>query len=276
MEDLHQLHEAHMSQLDPTDLVTYLLDCVPFLKTNDLSGWKARYQSHSPETTTIEPTTTCPTCHTNGHLVTDHARGSVVCSTCGTVVDATGLGSDVAHMSVDRIVNGMRHVVHRYSRQVYFRSFLASIQGITKPTNVTTVLKSLRATIGGNVNVDAVIVALRKLKLSTQYRRHATTLTRMLDPTIETVVINDKQLHHLLTMFHAVERYWDGRFKRSLKCRKSFFSYPYLLYQFAYHLQYPSLTQKRFLLKDSKLRQFQHYMYRQICNVYNWTCDIDC
>ena len=267
-----------MTQLDPTDLVTYLLDCVPFLKTNDLTGWKLRFQPLSHAKTSIKPSPqlTCPHCHNQSSLVRDCAAGTVVCSTCGIVVDATGLGSDIAHMSVDRITHGIRHVVHRYSRQVYFRSFLASIQGHTKPTRMSSVLHDLRATIDGDVSVSAVCAALRKLRISTQYRRHATTLAKKLNPDVPVVTITDIQMHSLLAMFEKVERYWDIRFKHSLKQRKSFFSYPYLLYQFSYHLGYTELILARFLLKDVKLRKFQHYMYRQMCNVFEWACDIDC
>ena len=272
--ELHDLHEEYMNKLDSTTLVNYLLDCVPFLKTNDLDGWKRRFQNTSPEKTSTEPRQVCLQCNTNDYLVHDRVQDTVVCSTCGTVVDAMCLGTDVAHMSVDRIETGTRHVVHRYSRLVYFKSFLASLQAKTKPVNTETLLVNLRATIDGPISVDAVYVALRKLKKSTQYRRHAVTLAKMLNPELHVIEITDEQLCHLLTMFEYVERYWDRQFKHSLKQRKSFFSYPYILYQFAYHLNYTHLIQYRFLLKDYKLRHFQHYMYRQICNIFKWKCDI--
>ena len=265
-----------MTQLDATSLVTYLLDCMPFLRDNDLTGWKQQYQPTSPATsTTAVSKKTCHQCQ-NNYLIHDRVEDTVVCTTCGTVVDATGLGTDIAHMSVDRITHGTRHVVHRYSRLVYFKSFLASIQGNTRPTNVSAMLRDLRATIDGPVSVRAVCDALRKLRKSTQYRRHATTLALKLDPTLSVPTISDHQLAALITMFHKVERYWDVRFKHSLKRRKSFISYPYLLYQFSFHLGYHDLTQSRFLLKDIRLRQFQHYMYRQLCHVFNWRCDTDC
>lgn len=291
---LHRLHQEHTKSLSQEDLMNYLLDAQNYLKTEDLDGWMKNF---APTLCPTEPNhillpppkrakrsdyaavykkmAPCDACKQEC-VIDDVAEGNAVCTACGTIQNMYALGETHAHMSVDRMKNGHRHVVHRYSRVVYFKSFLDSIQGLTEPQVTQQVLNDLRRLLDGveNIGPHDVVKALRTLKISDRYRRHKYTLAEKLNPSYTPVKILGAHYIKLLQCFLRIELVWNMYIKKSLKKRKAFLSYPYVFYQLCFHLNITHYTGKHHLLKDLRLLDHQHHLYRQVAVYCKLSCDL--
>lgn len=291
---LHRLHQEHTKNLSQEELMNYLLDAQNYLKTEDLDGWMKNFAPISSRTepshvhyppqkrakrsdyaAVIKMMAPCNACKQEC-VIDDVAEGNAVCTACGTIQDMYALGVDCAHMSVDRMKNGHRHVVHRYSRVVYFKSFLDSIQGLTEPQVTQQVLDDLRLLLNGNENIGPhdVVKALRTLKISDRYRRHKYTLTEKLNTSYTPIKIQGPDYIKLLQCFLRIELAWNMHVKKSLKKRKAFLSYPYVFYQLCFHLNITHYTGKHHLLKDTRLLSHQHHLYRQVAAYCKLSCDL--
>lgn len=286
---LHNLHSRYMESMTEEAMVVYLLEAQIYLIQDDLDGWKKRF---APTTPTAEPPTKRMKCsnvqviinmqnHICKHckqqtLIDDVREGSVVCTTCSIVQDTYALGMTDAHMSVDRMKNNYRYVVHRYSRIVYFRSFMDSLQGSSKPTLHKDMLRDMRRILDGvdYITPKDVRFALRKMNKSAQYRRHTNRLTILLNPAYKPLYIEPKHVAQFLHAFIRIELAWNQGFKQSLRKRKAFMSYPYIFYQLCFHFNTPQYTGPHHLLKDTGLLNKQHYMYRQLANKCKLKCDL--
>jgi len=187
------------------------------------------------------------------------------------------VGNSGVHISVDRLQNGQRHHVHRYSRVVYFKSYIMSIQGRTEPSITNEVLNDLRATLNGarSISPKTVSKALLTLNIANRYRRHRYTITHILNPNYPKLTINDYHTVDILKLFRRIEIYWDTEFKKTLRKRKAFLSYPYIFFQICQHLNFKQYTGPHHLLKDVNLLKQQHHLYMQIADKLKLICDVN-
>jgi hypothetical protein len=275
------LHDELLNKLvsnhgvESEEVNNYLMDSMPYLATSDLSGWKERFAPEAPRPVkrrrcspnekiwTKRPP--CVECKSD-EIIEDVTEGSVVCTACGTIQGIL-LGTGPANTSVARLQQVGRHVVHRYSRVVYFRSFLASIQGETKPKIGEQELANLRRlTSGPSCTPETVSRALKKLKLGSKYRRHRYSLAVTLsDGHFKPLLLPGDTMSVMLTLFRRVEWYWMFGGKKVVKKRRVFLSYPYVYYQLCYHLNLMQLTGPWHLLQSKALQSKQHEIYAHVC-----------
>lgn len=287
-EELSLLHDAYTELLEGKELEEYLLDCQTYLLQSDVVGWKKRFGIQETEIVTPPPApkrrkmcpntvlwTPHPACVGCGskEVVEDVREATVVCTMCG-MIQSTLIGTLPVIMSADHLARASRHVVHRYSRIVYFRSFILSMVGMTDPQITPSILDSLRRTIVGSVSKESVIKALRQLGLLVKYRRHAVSLAAILDRDFKPVVVPGDVFIQLLRLFRRVEYYWenDGH-KRRFRERRVFYSYPYVYYQLCYHIGRMDLTGTHHLLKSRKLLSRLHASYQHLADDAGLVCD---
>jgi hypothetical protein len=292
MDDLTLLHDGYLMKLPLEEQMIYLLDCQDFLKEDDVSGWKRRYApAQSTESSLLEPVqkrrrmspdavlwTPHPPCSRckSLEILEDTWGGSVVCTACGLVQMKQIVGMSVANMSHEQLKNGNRKIVHRYSRVAYFRSFLLGLQGKTYPVISEQELNSLRVTCGGgNVDDETVKQGLKRLKLSTRFRRHRYTLAQMLNPSFKPVQLDASQFFYFLKLFRMIECQWQFGMKKKLHGRRVFFSYPYVFYQLCFHLNLMHLSGPHHLLHDQKLLNKLHYAYGCCAKKVQLSCVLD-
>lgn len=282
--ELNRLHELKLDTIHGDDAMTYLLDCQTFLMMDDLAGWKRKYQVDAspcvvppPKRRRMSPNAVpgnefvwddCVQCKSN-EIVNDVDEGRVVCTRCGLIQSMSGLGMGPAHMSVSRLRDGYRHVVHRYSRVVYFRSILNSIQGLTNPILPAEDESAMRRIIDGQnltrVRPQHVKACLKQLKKSTRYRRHIQSLTFLLSGGVyKPVVIQSVVMLELLRLFRRIEVFWDHGEKQKNKKRRVFPSYQYIYWQLCHKLKLRFLTSDDFLLKNRRLMSITHDMYTRV------------
>lgn len=254
-------------------LLTYLMDSVPFIKTKDLHGWKERFQpipenktnpkrlKMSPNVIFHEPLPKCIECLSE-KVIEDVQQGQIVCVSCGLIQSRVVSTEAHAHCSMDALKNRSRVYIHRYSRISYFWTVTRLMQGETSPVISDADLSLLRVGIDGNVTAAKVNQRLRELGLAKKYRRHRWSLSRMLGGEVEFVWKPDVVLK-MLKMFRRVEYYWRFCKKHLSITGKTFFSYPTLIFNF---LQYLGESPPEcLLLKNPTLRTKQENMYFMLC-----------
>lgn len=278
-ETLETLHDEMCKSLSSERLLDYLMDSVPYLKTRDLSGWKARFipTDHppqppakrlrmSPNAVIHVPLPACTECGATD-VIDDTRNGTTVCTVCGLIQSQGVCTGDIAHCSFDRMRSMTRVYTHHYSRVVHFRAVVSQLTGQSRPVISDDTLSDLRANLGGGpVNTDNVIKAIRILGLNRKYRRHAMSISCILGGEEK----DDEEIpadiyYAMLKMFIRVE--YQFNHKRNVVCpnRKVFFSYKFLLYQFLHQLGAGRWAKIDYLLKGPVLLAKQQEMYRLIC-----------
>lgn len=272
--------------------MNYLMSCQSFLKERDVNGWIENFapdlmikteepprkkRRGCPNVVLWKDHDPCIRCNST-EIIDDVKEGSVVCTACGTIQFLQSLTMDPAHMTVDQLKNGNRLVVHRYSRVVYFRSFLCGIQGETKPQLKNGELDALRLILAGerNVTPECVLKALKALKICTRLRRHLQSLTVTLSNNAhQPVKIPPPTMREMMKLFRRVEWFWEqGMMKMHCPERKVFLSYPYIFYQLCVHLKVRHLTDKKHLLQSRALQAKLHKVYGRIAKKANLDCDL--
>ena len=288
-EILSGLHDQYMETLDGEEMMSYLLDCQEFLKNGDVVGWKRVYGQNqqvaveppkakrrrmSPGAYIWTPHPPCIGCGSS-EVVEDAQEATVVCTMCG-IVQRTLIGTVPVLTSADRLAEVSPVVVHRYSRIIYFRSFLMGMMGMTEPEISAVNLDSLRRTIVGDASKKSVLVALKKLGWLVKYRRHAVSLAYTLNPSVSPLVIEGDVFIEMLRLFRRVEFFWetDGH-KKSFVGRRVFYSYPYVYYQLCYHMNRMDLTGPHHLLCSAKLLKKLNDSYSILAKVANLRCDAE-
>lgn len=294
MSCLETLHNAYLERLPDSEKMEYLLNCVTFLKEGDVTGWKRKYQADvSPESNSIKdpalirkrrrmspdvvlwkPVDPCTECG-SVEVVEDTEQGRTVCTSCGMIQAIQLLGTASLNMTFDQLKNGPTKKIHYYSRVVYFRSILMGMQALTKPKITKEELHALRVACDGSncITVDVVTKALRKLKLSSRFRRHKFTLTNMLNPDYKPVIIKGVHFMEMLKYFTRIEFNYMYM-KDCMGNRKSFFSYYYIFYQICYHMDVMHYTGPQHLLNDHRLLQKLHNAYKPIAIASNMDYDV--
>jgi hypothetical protein len=282
-------------KISPMDLMDYLMDCQDYIKSDDLTGWQTKFDPESlkrcatslqsvkpkrrrmsPNAVLLEPERKCKNCNATA-IIDDVTQGSSVCTACGMIQYSQLFTAEPVPYAAGagHTLTAERYHVHRYSRVVYFRSFLQSLSGLTTPKITDSELASLRATLVGPVTVEKVQKALIVTKL-TRLRRHKYRLAEMCsNGAFKAAQIESDMFLRLLKLFRIVEVYWEER-KMKLHCptRKVFLSYSYLFYQFCHHLGCPQYTGTHHLLKGKKLQQLQHKVYGRIAKKAKLKCDL--
>ena len=311
------LHEQYAANLTGDTLLEYLLDATPYLSTDDLAGWilqfrktnsstssnsnsiptpsttlthtisptqpgaspngepRKKRRKMSPNTVVWTPLAACKECHSD-EVIEDSTAGCVVCTMCG-LVQSPLLQNGIGNMDLNN-PRCTPHKVHHYSRIVYFRSFLMSIQAETAPQIPPLVLEALRLEAGGsaeNITKASLLKAMRRRNLCNNYRRHTLsllhTLTKKAAP--ETIKLEHAHFTQLLRHFRAIESAWDQNVTNK-RGRKVFLSYSYVFYQLCYHLDIMQYTGKHHLLKSRVLLARIHDLYHPLASFAGYKADI--
>lgn len=278
-ETLTILHDEKCKQMPSDELIDYLIDSVPYLKTNDVSGWKKRFapeisvpvpakrRRQSPCAAIFTPLDPCVECKANT-VFDDTRNGQFVCLTCGLIQSQVAFTADSAHCSYQRMRDMDCVYIHRYSRVVHFRAVISQITGQSNPEIDTETVTRIKEIIGDRVvDCKAVALALNELGLSRKYRRHATSISIMLGGREKDEDEIPADVYYpMIKMFLRVESSFNRKRKRVCPNRKVFFSYKFLLYQFLCQLGASRWAKKEYLLKGPSLLENQRRMYRDICD----------
>lgn len=282
---LAELHSRHVASLPFDDQIEYLLAVQEYIKSDDVEGWKRKFAPEKevvkevkkrrmgPNLSLFMKNPACISCHSE-EVIDDVKQGNVVCTECG-LIQCVLLSNDSSVLTHDELKTRQRDYVHRYSRVVYFRSFLMSLIGETNPVIDDTTLGLLRLFVGPppEVTPERVAVALKKMRLSTKYRRHKEYLASLLSGGVyKPLVIEMDVFKRLLHLFRWVEFYYVPIKRVSDPGRRVFFSYPYVYYQLCFHLGLSHLTGPRHLLHCKKRQQMQHKTYGRVAK----KCDLKC
>ena len=289
-EELSRLHDLHIAGMGMEEMLSYLFECQEMLKIGDLESWKRKYapgppppppkrRRMSPSEVLWKPRDPCIDCGSS-EIVEDAREGNVVCIMCG-MIQSSLVGTSIAPMYAGHLARFSPIVVHRYSRIVYFRSFILSMLGATDPEISDDHLESLRRTIVGGASKKNVHCALKTLGLLTKYRRHIPSLAWRLSieatPSgpFSPLVLKPSVFFELLRLFRRVEYYWDiGGHKKAFKKRCVFYSYPYVFYQLCHHMGVPELSGPHHLLKSRKLLQRLHASFGPLAASAGLNCDV--
>ena len=254
--------------------MTYLLDAMEFLKTEDLKGWKELFDPPHTDVCSVQkrlrqspaaaPFTPFPLCEGCGSdaIIDDVPLGQHVCTHCGLILRQGVFTGDIVHCSMDQLMNGTRVYIHRYSRVVHFKTTIRFMEGNSSPQIDDETVSRMQAELVGPVTVEKVSRVLRKLGLARKYRRHRWKIANLLGmpnfPELDSTVYYD-----MLKMFRRFEFYWNFHHNTIAPGRRVFLSYCFLFYQFAHALGHPEVTGPHHLLKNAKLSKFQFDSYRR-------------
>jgi len=208
----------------------HLLDAMPFMRTEDLSGYKKHFLPDAPSSKPVKrrrgspgqclapsslpdcanPAGTCG----SGTLMEDVNEGSVVCLACGLIQSlsilesASMFASPSFHSGVSSIV------VHHYSRIVHWVENIASLQGETKPkmtmeqeVALDTFCRNEESRIGGGVFL--IREALRRDVIPYRFLRHANTIAFARWPTkVKLPSLSAKDVRAVLLQLRRYEDAW--------------------------------------------------------------------
>lgn len=243
-ETLERLITTHSQNLSSTELCDFLLNSFQFAKDNDVDGWKTRFQppppppqprvkrqKQSPALAPYLPQPLCKGCKSE-NVIDDVPNGQIVCTACGLIQQLGVCTADIAHCSLAMMKETARVNIHHYSRVVYFMSVVRLLQGESTPLLGEEDLSRMRAEVAGKLlTVEAVNVALRKLGLARQFRKHRWTLLKMLGGFCP-YKWDGRLVLDMAKQFRQVEFHWLRKRKRLMPKRVFFFSYPFLLHRF--------------------------------------------
>jgi hypothetical protein len=282
-ETLAVLHQEKCSAMEgSTELLIYLMNCVPYLRTGDLDGWKREFDPQedivihqkrlrqSPSAAPILPMDKCKGCGSDD-VIDDVRQGQWVCIACGLIQQLGVCTADSAHSSYDRLTNTARVYIHRYSRIIHFKAVISQLTGTSRPQLPADVKSRMQAALAGqDITVKTVVCMLRKEKLNRRYRRHAVSIAGILRDDIDSSEIDATVFYKMMKLFRRVEFFFDKHRRRICPKRKVFFSYKFILYQFSKELGYPVTDD--YLLKSPALLQYQQYMYRELTQYTTLKC----
>lgn len=273
-EILTRLHNEKLKKTE--DVVEYLLNAMEFLKTGDLDGWKKMFVIKEPEqkrpvkrlrqsptTAAFSPMKICKGCQAD-EVIDDVVQGQYVCIQCGLIQQLGVFMGDIVHCSMDRLKNGSRVHIHRYSRVVHFRSIIRLMQGDSNPDITEEELSRMQAELGGKncISVEDVTRLLLKLGWSRKYRRHRYRLAYVLGK-VDLPVFDGTVIMTMLKKFRILEYHWDRHHDEISPGRLVFFSYRFVFYQFCHMMGYPQYTGRHHLLKNERLSRFQFDSYHR-------------
>lgn len=273
---LNELHANYEQTLkdSPDNLINYLLNSMEFLKTGDVQGWKDKFQptlGAAQVESTTKTQTTCLSCRSTD-FAEDVVQNVVVCRNCGLVSEHTLLKSDFAHCSISRARHIQRTYKHIYKRIVHFKTFVQHLAGNFKCPMTSEEENDLRHILNGHpITPNAVVVALKKLKLNKKLRKHKYQIARKLGG-YKLMLFNDALTwHHMLKMFIRLEGVWRYHGKRIAPGRKIFLSYPFIFYQFCHLMNKREWLQDVQLLKNKKALTLQYAYWDEVCKITGWT-----
>jgi hypothetical protein len=278
-ETLSILHERMCHKLQPNELLTYLMDSVPYIKTGDMTGWKKMFEPviepipvkpkrlrQSPAAFIYTPLDPCVECG-SVDVLDDTPNGQWVCMSCGLIQQLGVCTGDIAHCSYDRIKNGNRVYIHRYSRVVHFRAVISQLTGNSNPLIDEETRSRMQAELDGkNIGVHTIGNMIRSLGISRRYQRHTASIVRIFggaEPP-EGEIPADVYMK-MMKMFMRTEYVFNFKRKELCPGRKAFFSYKFLLYQFLCELGAYEWAHNRYLLKCRHLLNKQMTIYEAIC-----------
>lgn len=277
---LMSLHEEMCTTMEGEDLMTYLLSSVSYLKNMDLDGWRREFKPTplvikpvkrrriGPNTVLSGPERKCLGCPAERSMIDDVQQGCVVCTACGLIQDICALDTGSAHMSMNTLMTATRHVVHRYSRVVYFRGLVMSFQGETNPMIPKQVLDDMRLTFDGKNCTPTLVRQLIKMnKWPARYLYHVEYLTSWASRgKYKPPYFDQDILMKMYGVFRRLEFAWDKNVKKRTT-RSVFPGYKFIFYQLCHHFGHPEWTGKKHLLKSPLLLQRLCVLYEELSNL---------
>lgn len=252
------------------ELFSYLMDCQQYLRNQDLDGWMKTFQPkvvvkvvekkarRCPSTAVPTPLPNCRSCQ-GEFVIEDTTAGQYVCVMCGLIQSRVVSMDAAVYCSMDRLKNGQRVYIHRYSKIAYFWTVTRFLQGESTPNITKETLSRLQAEIDGTVTIEKINKALRKLNISRKYRRHRWSLLRTLGGGRCYEWPADVVLY-MLKRFRRIEYYWKYFKSELFENRSTFFSYPGLIYEFLKELGMDA--PESLLLKSKVLRSKQRRAFK--------------
>lgn len=272
MDELVALHEEHLDSIKDCEVDDYLLDCQEFIASGDVEGWRVRFIDSlippppvkrtrgAPSRLLLYEPVKCVECQSM-EVIEDVKQGQIVCTDCGLIQSMCILVPTYYDQERSTPIK-----VHRYSRIVYFKSVLNSLRGETKPQMTKPEIDLLLKHLTTPITPDSVSVALKACGL-VKLRRHRTSIASVFGR-YQPLIVDAALYPEILRMFRRVE----VEYKLTPK-RRIFLSYPYLIYQFLYHLgAQPPTT---LLLKCRHLLLRQHKLYGPIAKKLAFTSHLD-
>lgn len=282
-ETLTVMHDRMCREMEASGkLCDYLMDAAEYLKTEDKTGWMARFQPTptpitpppkrrriSPNTVIHTPLPLCLQCKSD-KVIEDVREGTYVCVACGLIQSRVVSMEAHAHCSWDALKNHQRVYIHRYSKIVYFGTVVRLLQGDSSPEITQGELSRLRVGVAGELTIDNLSRQLRLLGMSKKYRRHRWALLLKLGGVAIYKWDAETQLL-MMKMFRKVEYYWRYYRKTVFSHRVTFFSYTTLVYYFLTHLKLQPKPLPSLLLKSLTLREKQRLAYNRMCEYTDFT-----
>lgn len=256
-EALEKLESPNVALLDKVHFPDLVVSTVPPLKKRKRgSQWTA-----APEISRE-----CQRC-SSAQVIEDVDVGSAVCIQCGLIQPS--LVTETAVMSAYTPRDGITPVVvHRYSRLVYLRSIVQSIQAETKVEMSEEIREQIRnhCERTGQKSAEGVRESVRRYNLPYRLMRHSTTVACQLFPEFHKTVpqISQENQRKMFRLFRGYENVWDRASSASWKAgRKKFVNYREL---------WNVLADKLFLddvprfppMEDKKLRKENLYLIYEL------------
>ncbi len=258
---------------DTTEFFDFLMNSMQCVKEGNMEAMrqdlvvqekpKVKNLRQAPCTAPYVPMDLCKGCGKD-EVIDDVPMGQYVCVACGLIQQQGVFTGDTAHCSQDRLKNGSRVNIHRYSRIVHFVSVLRSLQGESCPVVSTATLTRLRAALAGrSPSVKNVAAVLREEGLSARYRRHINYFVKTFGGTPQLQLPLEYTLP-LKKKFRQLEFWYDLKHKSVWKGRRVFFSYTFVLYYFLQELGIGHLGDKTMLLQCPVRQQRQLDAYNSL------------
>jgi len=260
------LHDQMCQKLknDQDALMNYLLDCQPFLKSQDTEAWIKQFGPADKHVIPCHDQDMCPQCQRM--CVLDVTNNIVVCQECGLVVDTTVLLIDTGHTSYTRLKRIHRKRPHFYNPVTHFKDYVKQLTGMEHYRLLQKDEDDMRRILSGYTNItpNTVESVLRKLKLNKKYLKNCVSLAVKFGG-YEPCRITGIDYYTALKMFVSLNKYWKWHKNELAPGRKSFMNYPFVFYQISKKLKREDWIQDVKLLKHKKSLDKQHEIWSRVC-----------
>ena len=187
-----------------TQLYDYLMDSVEFLKNEDLTGWKRKFEESPvapppPRVKRLKQSPCCappislqtPLCmECNNDTLLDGSQ--IVCTTCGLIQLQGVFSVHIAHCTYRDRQSMTRVYIHYYDRVANFMTVIRFRNGDSDPEIPAEAMSDLQAALSGlPITITNVTAKMKDLGLNRKYTRHKYSITRILGGGKEKYITGD-------------------------------------------------------------------------------------
>ncbi len=264
---IETLHDQMCQKLqqDPDQLMEYLLDCQPYLKSQDVGSWKTRFlTSPAPEMTEVNRGDLCQECMCQ--CVLDVINNIAVCQDCGTVTDSCLLLIDTGHTSYERLKRIHKKRPHFYNPLTHFRDYMKQLTGMEHFVLKKEDEQSLRRVLVGCTDITPTLIEkkLREVNLNKKYLRNCVSLAVKFGK-YKPARIRGLDYIYAMKMFVSLTKYWKWHKHELAPGRKSFMNYPFVFRQISLNLGRTDWIDDVRTMKHKKSLKMQHDIWSRMC-----------